>query len=197
MTDTLNVKIILGSTRPKRISEHLTPWVLEQVKKAGGIEAEVLDLRDYPMPFYDEAVTPSGIKDGNYEKDVVKKWAQKIEEADGYIIITPEYNHSIPAVLKNALDYVYYPWNKKAVGFVAYGTVGGARAVEHLRGVAAELQMVSARVVVHIPAPWSLQDESGAFKPGALEPFEGAAKGMLEQLIWWGKAAKGARAEEK
>lgn len=191
--DTLKVKIILGSTRPNRTSEKLAPWVLEQVNKYGGFDAEVLDLREYPMPFYDEATTPSQVKDGQYADEVVRKWAAKINEADCYIVIAPEYDHGVPAVLKNAFDHVFAEWHRKPITYVAYGSAGGARSVEHLRGVAVELQMAPIRVAVHIQAPWTMMDEKGAFKAGTLDAFEGPAKGMLEQLQWWGNALKVAR----
>jgi len=196
MADTLKVKIILGSTREGRTSEKVAPWVLEQVKKAGGFDAEVLDLRDYPMPFYEEATTPSQIKDSAYSNEVVRKWAAKIKEADAYIVIAPEYDHGVPAVLKNSIDHLFFEWHKKPIGFVSYGSAGGSRSVEHLRQIAVELQMASTRVAVHIAAPWTLFDDKGAFKAGALQPFEGAATGMLEQLVWWGKALKAARAQD-
>ncbi len=193
MADTLKVKIILGSTRQGRTSEKVAPWILEQVNKSGGFDAEVLDLREYPMPFYEDAMPPSQIKDSAYKNEVVRKWAAKISEADAYVIIAPEYDHGVPAVLKNSIDHLFFEWHKKPLGFVSYGSASGARSVEHLRQIAVELQMASVRVAVHIPAPWALLDETGSFKAGALEPFEGAAKGMLEQLLWWGNALKTAR----
>jgi NAD(P)H-dependent FMN reductase len=195
MADTLKLKVILGSTRPNRTSEKLAPWVMEQVKKSGAFDAELLDLRDYPMPFYDQAITPSQIKDGAYANEVVRKWAQKINEADAYLVIAPEYDHGVPAVLKNAFDSIFLEWHKKPIAFVGYGSAGGARSVEHLRAIAVELQMASTRIAVHITAPWMMMDEKGAWKPGALDQFEGAAKGMLEQLVWWGNALKVARAK--
>ncbi len=196
MAETLRIKVILGSTRQGRTSERVAPWVLKQVKKVGGIDAEVLDLRDYPMPFYEDATTPSQIKDSAYKNEVVRKWAAKIKEADAYIVIAPEYDHGVPAVLKNSIDHLFFEWHKKPLGFVSYGSVAGARSVEHLRQIAIELQMASVRVAVHIPAPWTMMDEEGSFKAGALDAFEGAAKGMLEQLLWWGNALKRARAED-
>ncbi|PIR57717.1 MAG: nadph-dependent fmn reductase, partial [Parcubacteria group bacterium CG10_big_fil_rev_8_21_14_0_10_38_31] len=147
----LKIKVIVGSTRQSRFSEKPAGWVLEELKKREGIEAELLDLRDFPMPFFDEAVSPA-MKQGPYQNEVVKKWTGKIAEADGFIIVTPEYNHGYPAVLKNALDYVYAEWNRKAVGFVSYGSVSGARSVEQLRQVSIELQMAPIRSAIHLPA---------------------------------------------
>lgn len=135
-----------------------------------------------------------------YEKaknnEIARKWAAKINEADAFIIVTPEYNHGTSGVLKNALDYIYYEWNNKSVGFVSYGGVGGARAVEQLRGVAIELQMAPIRNAVHIPQHWNLLDENGSMKDGALDPFKGSATIFLDQLLWWARALKIAREQQ-
>ena len=189
----LHVKIILGSTRQNRFSDKPGSWILGEARKKEGIDAELLDLRDYPLPFYNEPMSPSMVKDGAYPNEIVRKWAGKIREADAFIIIAPEYNHGISGVLKNALDSIYAEWNNKPVGFVAYGTVGGARSVEHLRGIAVELQMAPIRNAVHIPQHWNLLDEKGNLKDGALDSFQRAADAMLDQLIWWAYALKTAR----
>lgn len=192
--ETIKIKIILGSTRKNRFSDKPGNWILEQAKKKEGAEVELLDLRDYPMPFYDEPISPAMIKDGAYQNEIVKKWAAKINEADAFIIVTPEYNHSTSGVLKNALDSIYTEWNNKPVSFVSYGGVGGARAVEQVRTVAIALQMAPIRSAVHIPGgPWNLLDEKGNLKEGAFFPFENSASAMLDQLIWWGRALKAAR----
>ena len=194
MTDAnvLKVKIILGSTRPTRFSEHAGGWILEQAKKITGIEAEILDLRDYVMPFFNEAVSPS-YKQEPYKNEAVARFTAKIAEGDAFIIVTPEYNRGTSGVLKNAFDWVYQEWNNKPVGFVAYGSVGGARAVEQLRLTAVELQMAPVRNAVHINAPWLLRDEKGNLKPEALDSYQGAAEGLLTQLVWWANALKTAR----
>ncbi|MDO8552598.1 MAG: NAD(P)H-dependent oxidoreductase [bacterium] len=190
----LKVKIILGSTRPKRFSEHAGRWIFEQAMNIEGIESEILDLRDYEMPFFNEPVSPSS-KNEDYTNEAVARWTKKIKEADAFIVVTPEYNYGYSAVLKNALDYVYPEWNNKPIGFVAYGSVGGARALEQLRSVSVELQMAPIRTAVHITAPWGLVDEKGGLKPGALEPYKKTAEGMLSQLIWWAEALKAARTQ--
>jgi len=190
--DKLNVAVIVGSTRPNRFSEKPAQWIFSEAKKRSELEVEVLDLRDYDMPFFDEGVSPSRITDGGYNNKVVKKWAKKIGEKDAYIIVSPEYNHSTSAVLKNAMDRCYYEWNQKAVGFVSYGSVGGGRAVEHLRLIAVELQMVPVRTSVHIPGDtyvWGGKE----WKPDEDKGLMGAAKTMIDQVIWWGNAAKAAR----
>lgn len=192
MNTALNIKIIVGSTRPNRFSEKVAPWLMQQIKNKNEISAELLDLRDYEMPFFEEPASPTVIKKP-YRLPAVSKWSEKIQEADGYIIITPEYNHGYSAVLKNALDYIYYEWNQKAVGFVSYGGVSGARAIEQLRQVAIELQMAPVRSSVHIPSPWGMLDDKGELKPGSLEPFNRSAENLFTQLIWWARALKNAR----
>ncbi len=188
----LNIKIILGSTRSNRFSEYSGQWIFDVIRKRNDIEAEVLDLRDYEMPFFNEPVSP-GYKKNPYAHEVVARWTQKIAEADGFVIVTPEYNHGAPGVLKNALDYVYQEWNNKPVAFVAYGSVGGSRAVEQLRQVSIELQMAPIRNAVHIPAHWTLLDEKGALKSNAFDPYVQSAEGMVDQLAWWVRALKTAR----
>ena len=188
------LKVILGSTRPGRFGDKPAKWILEEARKQPGVEVELLDLRDYQMPFFNEPHSLA-MKPGVYSDPASLAWSKKIAEADGFILVCPEYNHGPSAVLKNALDYAYTEWNKKPVGFVAYGSVGGARAVEQLRGIVTELQMVSVRNAVHIISPWFLVDEKGDLKPGALDAYKDAASGMLTQLVWWAKALKSAREE--
>ncbi len=193
----LHFKIIIGSTRPNRFGDKPAHWIFEEVKKLDGIEAELLDLRDYQLPFFDQPMPPSMVKDGNYGHDVVNAWAKKIGEADAYVIVSPEYNHGPSGVLKNALDSIYGEWNNKTVGFVSYGSVGGARAVEQLRQTAVELQMAPIRNAIHIPgsvmspiasgkAQWNAETEAG---------LHDHATKMLTQLVWWAKALKAARSQ--
>jgi len=147
---TLIIKIILGSTRRNRFGDKPANWIYEETKKKSGVTAELLDLRDFPMPFFDEPMGPSSLNE-NYSHDMVKKWAVKIKESDAFIIVTPEYNHGYPAVLKNAIDSIFPEWNDKPVGFVSYGGVGGARCVEQLRQVAVEMRMIPIRSALHLP----------------------------------------------
>ena len=156
---------------------------------------EILDLRDYPLPFFDEPMSPTAAmgKKGAYPYPVSAQWTAKIGEADGFIFVTPEYNHGYSAVLKNAFDYVGREWNKKPVAFVGYGTVGGARAVEQLRPVVTEQQMVPMRTAVHMIAPWALPNKDGVTD---LASFDMTADQMLDQLIWWGNALKTAREKD-
>ncbi len=191
----LNIGVIVGSTRQQRFSDKPAQWIFERAKKEENVSVELLDLRDYPMPFYDSAKTPSMITDGKYENEVVQKWADKIRSLDAFIVVTPEYNHSFPAVLKNALDCIYYEWQNKAVGFVSYGSVGGSRAVEHLRQVCIELHMASARDSVHIPGHtfFPILMGKAQWQPENDASLNGAADKMLSQLLWWGRALKVAR----
>ena len=162
----MKVKVILGSTRQGRIGDKIATWVMEH------IEAELLDLREYPMPFFDEPISPSQLKDP-YTNPAVVKWTAKIADGDAFLIITPEYNHGYPAVLKNALDYVYKEWNGKKIAFVGYGSVGAARAIEQLRQVAVELQMIPLRDAVHIIRHWELTN---------FDSYNQALKSLLDQL---------------
>ena len=184
----LKIKVILGSTRQGRFGEQPAKWIADKAK-AKGLDVEILDLRDYPLPFFDEAISPSMIKEP-YANPVVQKWTAKIAESDGFIMIAAEYNHGYTAVLKNAIDYVSREWNKKPVAFVGYGSVGGARAVEQLREVVVELQMTPIRDAVHMTNFWSLLDEKGRLKT---DSFEHAGEAMLDQLIWYADALKEAR----
>lgn len=189
----LKIQIILGSTRPGRFSAELLPWLKEAVNETAGFTYEVLDLRDYALPFYDSSISAASVKDGQYTNAEVHRFAAKIAEADAYVIVAPEYNHGYTAVLKNALDSIYAEWNNKAVGFIAYGSVGGGRVVEQLRQVAIELQLAPIRNAVHIQAPWLLRDEAGKLKDGVLDAYTGSLQNMLAQLQWWGKALQTAR----
>src|SRR3981189_95233 len=132
------ISVIIGSTRQGRFSEKPAQWIFQRVKNRGGIDARLLDLRDFPMPFFDQPVPPAMPGRPPYDHDVVKRWTAAVAESDGFIFVPPEYNHSIAAVLKNAIDWVYPEWNRKAAAFVGYGGTGGVRSVEHLREIAVE-----------------------------------------------------------
>ena len=185
----IKIQVIIGSTRQNRFGEKPAKWIFNKLKENKEVEAELIDLRDWPLPFFDEPMSPMMSK-GKYTNPLATKWADKIGEADAYILVTPEYNHAYSAVLKNALDYVYMQWNKKPVAFVAYGSMGGARAVEQLRGATLALKMVPIYDAVHISAFWNFLDEKGNLKT---ESFEEAANTMIEQLLWCAKALKTAR----
>ncbi len=186
--DALKIKVILGSTRQNRFGEQPAKWIADKAKTKG-LDVEILDLRDYPMPFFDEAMGPSMLKEP-YANPAVAAWTSKIAEADGIIMTVAEYNHGYTAVLKNAIDYVGTEWNNKPVGFVGYGSVGGARAIEQLREVAVEMQMAPIRNAVHMSNFWGLLDEKGVINTSS---FEAAGDAMIDQLVWWTKALKTAR----
>ena len=192
----MKILIIMGSTRQNRFSEKPANWIFEEAKKRKDLYVELVDLRNYPLPFFDEVISPSMIKE-SYSNENVKKLTKKVGEADGFIIISPEYNHGYPAVLKNMLDYIYKEWNNKAVGFVSYGSVGGARVVEQLRQVAIELQMAPIRQSVHIPTQLFIDILMGKNNdPNPFDNLKSQADSFLDQLIWWTKALKVAREQK-
>ena len=155
------IQIILGSTRQGRNGDKVAAWVMKELVAIPGAEYELLDLRDYPLPFYNEATSPASAP-GQFTNEDVRKWSEKIKEGAGYIIVTPEYNHGYPAVLKNALDYLYTEWVGKPVGFVGYGAgAGGSRAVEQLKLVVNELQMIAVRDSIALPFVWAAFDDAG------------------------------------
>src|SRR5580692_7088199 len=141
----IRIGIILGSTRPGRRGEQVAKWVLEVASQRADADFELIDLIDFPLPHLDEPLPPSI---GQYQNSHTLEWAAVIAQFDGFIFVTPEYNHSTSGVLKNAIDYLYAEWNNKAMGVVSYGAVGGARAAEHLRLIAGELQMADVRTNV-------------------------------------------------
>lgn len=130
---------------------------------------------------------------GDYTDETVARWAKKIAAADAYIAVTPEYNHGYSAVLKNAFDHLYHEWNNKPIGFLSYGSVGGARSVEQLRQIAIELQMAPIRNAIYIANFWSLLDTNGQAKPGSFTSLAENAEKLFSQLNWWAKALKTAR----
>ena len=131
------ISVIVGSTRQGRFSEKPANWILQHLKKRSGIDAQLLDLRDFPMPFFDQPVPPAMPGRPSYENEVVKRWTAKIARSDGFIFVTPEYNYGPSAVLKNALDWVYPEWNRKAVAFVSYGAAAGRHSALAQVGTAA------------------------------------------------------------
>lgn len=190
---TLNIKVIAGSTREGRFSDKAALWIAEEIKRQEGVVVEMLDLRDYEMPFFNEPMSP-GFKQEPYKNEAVTRFTKKIAEGDAFVIVTPEYNHGTSGVLKNALDWVYPEWNNKPVAFVSYGGVGGARAIEQLRLNTIELQMAPIRNAVHIPGEQYFQVLFG--KMDVKELFASVSKQaetMIPQLLWWTRALKVAR----
>jgi NAD(P)H-dependent FMN reductase len=186
----LKIALIISSTRATRFADKPATWLKDIVAQRSDAEFELLDLRDYPMPFFDEVASNAYVPSTN---EVAIRWQKKIAEFDGYIFITAEYNHGPTGVLKNALDYAYVEWNKKPAAFVGYGSVGAARAIEQLRLIAIELQMAPIRTGVHIQGA----DFFGAWQQGAaleeMSHLQPGVKAMLDELIWWANALKTAR----
>jgi NAD(P)H-dependent FMN reductase len=176
------IGIILGSTRPNRNGEQVARWVYDIASQRTDAEFELVDLRDYPLPHLDEPLPPSM---GQYQNEHTRQWAEKIASFDGFVFVTPEYNHSTSGVLKNAIDFLYAEWNNKAAGFVSYGAVGGARAAEHLRLVAGELQMADVRQQVALSLLTEFENFS-VFKPGDYN--RSALDTLLDQVIAWSTA---------
>ena len=151
------------------------------------------NLRDYPMPFFDQPAMPATPGRRPYEHEVVKKWTAAIAQSDGFVFVTPEYNYGPPAVLKNAIDWVYPEWNRKAVGFVSYGSVMGARGVQQLRETAIELQLAPVRSSVHIPVATLLAHYQDGDVDAGLGQLEVSAGALIDDLLWWTAALKTAR----
>jgi NAD(P)H-dependent FMN reductase len=190
---TLKIKVIIGSTREGRFGDKPATWIAGELMKRDGVVVEVLDLRDYQMPFFDSAVSPS-YKTEPYSHPVVAKFTEKIADGDAYVIVTPEYNRSTSGVLKNALDWVYQEWNDKPVAFISYGSVGGARAVEQLRLMAVELQMAPIREGVHFLGNDYFPVLFGAAPADELfARYAEKATGMIDQLLKWTKGLKNMR----
>lgn len=184
----LRIAIILGSTRPGRKTEPVARWVLDHALRRGDAEYELVDIAEFDLPLLDEPVPPSQRK---YSQDHTKRWSAKIESFDGYVFVTPEYNHSTSGALKNAIDFLYSEWNNKAAGFVSFGSSGGTRAVEHLRLIMAELQVADVRSQVALSLFTDFENFT-TFKPQALH--EKSLKSMLDQLVAWSGAMKSVRA---
>jgi NAD(P)H-dependent FMN reductase len=179
--------ILIGSVRENRTALPVANWVHTHAAAHPALTTELVDLADWPLPFFPHARPPAA---GSYTDPLQQKWADKIASADGYILVAPEYNHGPSAVLKNALDTVYAEWNRKPVAFVAYGGVGGARAVEQLRLTCIELQMAPLEGAVHITG-------AGAKRQG--DVFTGDERDtqrlghLFDELAWWVRALKTAR----
>lgn len=180
----LKLGIIIGSTRPGRKAETVARWVYEIASKRSDAEFEVVDIKEYNLPLLDEAVSPAM---GQYSQPHTKTWAAKIDTFDAFVFVTPEYNHGTSGALKNAIDFLYREWNNKAAGFVSYGSIGGARAVEHLRLVMAELQIADVRAQVMLSLFTDFENFT-VFKPAS--HHEKLVHTMLDQVIAWGEALK-------
>jgi NAD(P)H-dependent FMN reductase len=183
----VKIGIVIGSTRPGRNAEGVAKWVMEKAKGRTDAQFELVDLKDFNLPLLDEPVPASM---GQYTKPHTKAWAQKIASLDGFVFVAPEYNHGMTGALKNAIDFVYAEWNNKAAGFVGFGSAGGARAVEQLREVMAEIQIADVRAQVLLSLFTDFENFS-VFKPNPMH--ETNLKTMLDQLVGWSHAMKALR----
>lgn len=190
------VAVIIGSIRPNRQGDKPANWIAGLARDSGYFnDVEVIDLKDYPLPLFDAPASDLWMPTPN---EIAAKWQAKLNDFDGYIIVTPEYNRSVPGALKNAIDWAYKPFMRKAVAYVSYGSVGGARAIEHLRNIMVELQAVSVRHGIHIGgsdfAPVMLGQKAWDEVLPSQVPF---TKDLLDNLAWWTNATKAARAADQ
>ncbi|MFJ6567700.1 NADPH-dependent FMN reductase [Streptomyces sp. NPDC091292] len=191
------IAVILGSTRPGRRGAAVARWVDEAAGrhpavKSGEVTTEVVDLADFGLPLLDEPV-PAAF--GQYGKEHTRRWSETIASFDGFVFVTPEYNHSVPAALKNAIDFLYGEWHNKAAGFVSYGVHGGTRAVEHLRLILGEVKIatVASQVALPVFTEFTFSDLTDPTDPGVLTPGEHqepALLKMLDEIIAWAGALK-------
>jgi NAD(P)H-dependent FMN reductase len=186
------IGIVISTTREGRFGDKPAAWVHDIAAARGDLAVEIVDLRDYPMPLFEEAASPAYVPP---KDEAARRWGQKAAELDGFIFVTAEYNRGPPAALKNALDYAYKEFNRKPAAFVGYGGVGGARAVEQLRLICIELQMASTRSGVHIGGA----DFIGLYMQGKtfadMPHLHPTATAMLDELAWWTNVLKHARTE--
>lgn len=190
------IAIIISSTRAARFADKPAQWLLEKAKARSEFDVELVDLRDYELPFFDEVASNAWVPS---QDPKAIAWQKKIAEFDGYIFLVAEYNRSITAALKNALDQAYVEWNRKPAAYVGYGSVGAARAIEQLRLISVELQMVPVRQGAHISGSefftvWT----GGKNEPmEAIEPAVGpSVNDLFDNLAWWTNATKTARDED-
>jgi NAD(P)H-dependent FMN reductase len=180
----LKIAIILGSTRPNRVGAIVAEWVNEIAGKRTDAEFELVDVAKLDLPLLDEELPPAV---GQYANQHTKDWAAKVASFDAFVFVTPEYNHSVPAGLKNALDFVYAEWANKAAGFVSYGAAGGIRAVEHLRLILAELQVATVRTQLTLNSYTDFENFY-VFKPTG--QHEETLNMVFDQVMSWGTALK-------
>ncbi len=187
----MKLQVIIGSTRPGRIGKSVGDWVFEQAAKRTDIEVELVDVADYDLPLLDEPVPPSM---GGHTKEHTKRWAAKIAEADAYVFVTAEYNHGVPGALKNAIDFLFFEWHNKAAGFVSYGSNGGSRAVEHLRGTMAEIKIADVRqqLMLHLGRDF---ENYSTFIP--TDQHAQQLGNVLDEIIEWGAAMQTVRAKKR
>ncbi len=189
----LNLALIIGSTRPQRFADTPASWIVAGAAERQDFHLDVLDLRDQNLPLFEEPIAPAWTQ-GVYSNPLAEEWRQKIGKYDGFLITAAEYNHGPTAVLKNALDSATFEWRRKPVAFIGYGGVGGARAIEQLRGVAIELQMAPIKAEVNV----GMEPFLGILQQGkTLDDYPhltASRTTVFDEIVWWGNALKAARA---
>jgi NAD(P)H-dependent FMN reductase len=194
MSSLPKIALIITSTRAARVADLPAQWMLAQAQARTDMTVELVDLRDFDLPLFDEPASNAYMPSAS---PAAVAWQKKLAEFDGYIFTVAEYNHSISGALKNALDQAFVEWARKPFTAIAYGSMGGARALEHLRGIGTELQMVSTRNAVHIGGGdfWKVHPHMGG--SGNMADIEAtilpSAKAALDDLVWWANATKAAR----
>uniref|UniRef100_A0AAU3GYH1 NAD(P)H-dependent oxidoreductase n=1 Tax=Streptomyces sp. NBC_01401 TaxID=2903854 RepID=A0AAU3GYH1_9ACTN len=203
----LKIAVVVGSTRPGRKGRAVAEWVVAHAEGRSGTRYELVDLLDFPLPLLDEPLSAKATGPGGYTRDHTKAWAAKIAEYDGFVFVTPEYNHSLSGALKNAIDFLYEEWTNKAAALVGYGAAGGTRAIEHLRGILSEVQVahvqqqlsfsaftdfVGYRTPDAALAPSDIQKTFADTMFAQLETWAGALRPVREASATHGGAASGA-----
>jgi NAD(P)H-dependent FMN reductase len=196
MPKTPHILILVASTRAARFADVPLNWLIAQTASRADFMFEVLDLKDHQLPFYDRAGSP-GMAPRQYGSDAERALGEKIEAADGFLVITNEYNHGYGAALKNTLDHYFVEWNRKPISFLGYGNAGGARAIEQLRQVAAELELASVRPTVNVLGSYIMAIRGGADANEVFAPLVPRLEALLNDLHWWATALKIARAADK
>ena len=189
------ISVIVGSIREGRFAEKPAHWIHRHLQGRSNLDARLLDLRDFPMPFFAESEPPLMSDRPPYANEVVRRWTAEIARSDGFIVVCPEYNHGYPAVLKNAFDYVYQEWNRKPIAFVAYSGGGGANGVQQLRQVAVELQMTPIRPWVRVSSDTVMAHFYGGDVDAGLTQLDAEAGTMIDDLLWWTSALTHARTQ--
>jgi NAD(P)H-dependent FMN reductase len=191
------IQVITGTTREGRFSERVADWVLQHLRERADIDVELVDLREHPLPFFDAPAPAKAPRE--YASDEVARLGTTLDRADGYIVVTGEYNHGYPAVLKNAMDWTFVEWLRKPIAFVGWGNVGGARAIEQLRQVAVEFEMAPLRHAVHILPDILIaaRQASDAADTTVFAPLEPRLKLLSDDLLWWASALNAARRDDE
>lgn len=174
----MKIAIVLGSTRPGRLGAGVADWVARLAKERQDAEFEVLDVDDFDLDLLAEPTVP-GAANREYESEKTRRWGAAVDSFDGFVFVTPEYNHSVPAAMKNAFDVLYPEWSHKSVGFVGYGADGAVRAIEHWRTIVANAHMVAVRGQVSL----SLFDDFADGELTPLERREGELTTVFDQVV--------------